>query len=214
MSLKHRNIIAWILLLAAAISWSTGRSFSRLYENMDAPAATAPSTYWTEETVFPTNDSGELDENETIFPTEPYHVLYELFPGLSAGMTRAVSLVLSFLTVIFAAIGIFFLSAGKPILGPDGSFLVLALISTSAQYLQKHLNYGTLEYILLSMVNTFLFLVCMRELWSWLRIKFASSWYLENRMVKRIHRPQTALVSMGAWLVAVTVFMGFCLFSF
>ena len=113
MSLKHRNIIAWILLLAAAISWSTGRSFSRLYENMDAPAATAPSTYWTEETVFPTNASGELDENETIFPTEPYHVLYELFPGLSAGMTRAVSLVLSFLTVIFAAIGIFFLSAGK-----------------------------------------------------------------------------------------------------
>ena len=107
MSLKHRNIIAWILLLAAAISWSAGRSFGNLYENMGAPAATAPSTYWTEETVFPTNASGELEESETILSTEPYHVLNDLFPGLSAGVTRAVSLVLSFLAVLLAAIGIF-----------------------------------------------------------------------------------------------------------
>ena len=205
MSLKRRNLIAWLLLLAAAISWSTGRSLGGLSESIGAPAATTPPGYWAEETVSPATASGDKDESKSILPTEPYHVLRDIYPGVSAITARASSPVLTVLAAVLAVVGIFTHSAIKPISGPDGSLLLLALISIGTRASLNHLNDGTPEDILAYAVKTFLFLACLRELWSWLRAGFPADWYLENRIVKRIHKPQAALLVMGAWLVCLTI---------
>ena len=207
MSSKSRNMIAWVLLLIAAVSWSVGRSFGKLYET----AEPVPTEVWIEETVFPTTASDEADENADLPSAGPYHILNEIFPNLSNGTAKTWCLALAIMAALFAVIGIFFLPLHRPAFGPDGSLLILALITSSYDFPFCFLGGNTVAEVLLCMVGTFLVLICAREFWSWIRAKFAFSWYLENRMVKRIQKPRIALLSMGIWLVVLT---GFATFQF
>lgn len=202
MSLKHRNIIICILILISATSWSIGQLFFRLQPW--GPVTPPEFTSVIEETVYPPEPTSAATET-TPPETTPYNILNTMFPNLSQRSIRASHLILSVISILTAVAAVFFLYPKKAFFGPDGVLLLLALLSTNGQNHMTHLNYGTAEDALIYALNLGLFLVCIRELWGWLRTRFSSQWYLLNRIVKRIHLPQAALVFMGGWLVCISL---------
>ena len=202
MSLKHRNVIAWILILMSAISWSIGQLFYVLQLGVED----YPSETKIEETVFP------MDPTTDAVETVPYNVLNTVFTNLTEQSARVGNIALSIVAVISAIAAVFFLYSTKAFFGPDGILLLLALISTNRQPYMNRLNYGTVEASVIYAFYLSLVLACARELWGWLRSGFSSGWYLMNRLVRRIRKPQTAMLFMGGWLVCVAVFAAYHLF--
>ena len=67
MSLKRRNVIAWILLFAAAVCWAGSARYRTFYGGTSAAesATAAPTTVVTAETTFPLEAA-----TETVSPEE------------------------------------------------------------------------------------------------------------------------------------------------
>ncbi len=103
MSLKHRNVIAWILILMSAISWSIGQLFYVLQLGVED----YPSETKIEETVFP------MDPTTDAVETVPYNVLNTVFTNLTEQSARVGNIALSIVAVISAIAAVFFLYSTK-----------------------------------------------------------------------------------------------------
>ncbi len=212
MSLKRRNIIAWVLLLVAALSWSAGTTLFRFHAQGEAvPEGT---TYCQ---IQETSASGG-DSEHMVFPTPepqetaPYQRAHS-FPGLTDTASRAIRIILSVMAAWTAIGSVFVLPSKKQLLGADGALLVLALISTGFLFPVNRLIGPAAGDFLIYALVLFLFLLSIRELWGWLLARFPVKWHLLFRLTERFRRPQAALLFMGGWLVLLTVCISLALFT-
>ena len=158
MSLKRRDIIAWLLLLAAAVALSFGLKLRMT--SVRNVAATTDTTYSTAEpTAVPATTYPEIGVID-IFPT----TVSETYPAatsspqwnteastgwsptsgdsdVSAGTSRdkTVGLILVIAGVVLFAAGVLLLRQRQPLLGPDGVFALLRdFLAESAEGSRVH----------------------------------------------------------------------------
>ncbi len=196
MSLKRRNYIAVALMVLAAVLWSWGQNaLDGDTESINPSTAVTVPVAGT--MVAPTGEGTTGGWTPSTTPDAPQ----------SSGIapSRALGLMLSLAAVLIGAVAIFGLVQRNPICGPDGVCLMLAFLTAAAYFTQR------LEYLLWSStaaalefaskaVCMFVVLVGIRELFGWLWSRFALSWCLIGRTVRRRKLPQTALLTFVAWI--------------
>jgi len=209
MSLKRRNIIAFILILLAAVCWTFGQQMLGTHREGDI----AETTYSvTQETMYPTTAPTINPSEDWTTPTiQTGTSPAELEPreNDSQGISRSermLGMLLSFAAVVAGIIAIFVLSQKNPIFGPDGICLTLALL-TAAYHISLNMDYilwgSTIEVLtrLSEIVCAFVVLLCIRELFGWIRVRFSLSWCLAQRIAKRCAAPQISLLVFVAWIM-------------
>lgn len=214
MSLKRRNAVAALLLLLSSVLWVLGigaaRGVSRTavaetsFPEASADAsqasvhptrypATEASESWTEEGI-PSSEAGTPPIPD---PPSPGH--------------KAAGVALCFLAAGCGILGIFRYRLNTPLLGPDGTAMVIGLWLTFRTALDS------MDYILwtnvynawpgvLESLTVFLLLTGIRELWGWIGAKLSLSWCLLSRLVRRFRKIQWALLSICVWIfIALSV---------
>lgn len=205
MSLKRRNIIAFILILFAAVCWTFGQQMLDTSIEEDISNTTYPAT---EATVHPTTV-------ETVYPSENWTTIPNSVPTTPAPWEndreetsrseRMVGMILSFAAAIAGIIAIFVLSQKNAIFGPDGICLAPALLA-AAYHISLNIEYilwgsTALRLTLLSeIVCVFVVLLCVRELFGWMKVRFSLSWCLVQRIAQRCTAPQLSLLVFVAWI--------------
>ena len=214
MSLKLRNIIAIILLLAAAICWTFGRQILG-YNSQDGTAATtAPVEYWntTEATYYSntipaTEYYDEYTTPSTMHPTTTTNpsVAYQPNEEINSRSGRLLGFILSFAAIAFVIIAVFVLKQKNSIFGPDGICLLGGIAFLVYNALQN-LDYLMWSYIYdrflltTAIIKTFLILLVAREVWGWICSRFSLKWCLAHRFSERCKRPQYALAFSAVWI--------------
>lgn len=239
MSLKHRNVLAWLLILLSALGWSVGRwQLRQIWSEgiqatmpTDFTESTSPNSTIAGETVnttYPTEEPGSGENTEeTMWPTtatsipgttpQP-HPTGDPYPthGSNSQPERDVSrqvlgIVLCLLAVASGAIAALALRQRRPVLGPDGVALLLSLVWLAVR---RGVFGGD------SMVNSFLltlaWLLTIRELWGWLMHKMALKWCLISRWAGLWKDPRWSLLSLSLWpgVLAVWLCLMLCRYSF
>jgi len=231
MSLKRRNIIAFVLILFAAVCWTFGQQMLDTNIEEDISNTTYSAT---EATIIPTTV-------ETVYPSDDWTIPTNTFPAASETMEndreeasrseRMLGMILSFAAVIAGIFAIFVLSQKNAIIGPDGVCFALALLAT-AYHMSLNMEYifwwtaiQTLT-LLSKIVCASVVLLCIREMFGWIRARFSLSWCLVQRIAKRRAAPQTSLLVFVVWiilpLVGLACFLGsnaydafwICIFGF
>ena len=186
MSLKHREWIAWVLIVLAAVSWSTGQRIlghplsggnyettAPIPDNTDLPA--------TEVTGRPTYSAQEqhlLDETESEPPD-----------------SRVPGFVLCFVGAVMGIAVVFVLRRTSPLLGPDGVLILLALMIWG----WYHLYWITDDWFRVLFVIALLTIA--RELWGWMLSKCSMSWCMMERLMGLITLPQLRILGYTALIV-------------
>lgn len=215
MSLKPRNITAWVLILISAISWSAAQFFSVLEDQGDffTEATSQSQQYVTgayidtsevEETVFPPPESQKSAPDTSSAP---------MFPNLSKKAMRAGRILLFAAGAAAAVVSVFVLYQKKPLMGGDGAMLLLALAGMERKFGIDPFRYASAEASFIYALSLVLILSEIRELWGWVRAQFPSGWHLLTRMTKRLSRPQTALLFMGGWMGTLMICASLVLFA-
>lgn len=134
MSLKRRDLIAYVLILIAALGWTIGQDMlSNPYGDIDETTVTATMVP-TEATTFPTEEgyvpTTTVIEDEIPSPAEPYEPNFNVEE--IAGFT------LSFAGIAAMIVSVFVICQKAPVLGPDGVALLAALASAYYASLCSH----------------------------------------------------------------------------
>lgn len=212
MSLKRRNIIAFILILFAAVCWTFGQQMLDTNIEGDISNTTYPAT---EATIIPTTV-------ETVYPSDNWTTTPNSAPTTSESWEndceetsrseRMLGMILSFAAAIAGIIAIFVLSQKNAIIGPDGICLALALLVT-AYHISLNMEYifwwTTIQTLtrISEIVCAFVVLLCIRELFGWIRERFSLSWCLAQRIAKRCTAPQVSLLVFVVWIVIPLVIL-------
>lgn len=213
MSLKRRNMTAWILLLLASVCWTFGQQMMDTDWGNSITESTHPGEY--ENTTGATFDPETMpvtgtDEDWTIagglptsapVPSEPYDDA-----ETDDRTERQIGFLVSFGAIAAASVAIFVLSQKDPILGPDGICLILAVLTMAKQALQNRESImwgsGAAAFAILSgILSAFFVLHSVRELFGWLRARFSLGWCLVHRMAKRCAAPQMSLLVFVGWII-------------
>ena len=213
MSLKLRNIIAIILLLAAAICWTFGRQMMDYNSQDGTTATTVPGEYWntTEATSYSnTIPATEYIENSipstmhpttTTDPSAPYRPIEET----NSRSSKLLGFILSFTALAFGIIAVFVLRQKNAIFGPDGICLLGGVAFLVYNALQNF-DYFMWSYIYdrfiiaTAILKAFLILLAAREVWGWICSRLSLAWCLAHRFSARCKRPQHALAFSAAWI--------------
>ena len=209
MSLKRRNVIAFILILFAAVCWTLGQQMLDTNTEGDITATTHPGIV---ETMYPTDNTTVGSNEEWSVPTSPTNTSPTESEPLESDRKdgsrseRMLGMILSFAAVIAGIIAIFVLSQKNAILGPDGICLSLALL-TAAYHISLNMDYilwgSTIQTLtrLSEIVCAFVVLLCIRELFGWMKVRFSLSWCLVQRIAQRCTAPQISLLVFVAWIM-------------
>ena len=206
MSLKRRNIIAFILILLAAVCWTFGQQMldTNIEEevlNTTYPATEATIITTTVETVYPSDD-WTTPSNTAPTTTEPTENDRED----TLRSERMLGMILSFAAAIAGIIAIFVLTQKNAIFGPDGICLGLALL-TAAYHISLSMDYilwgSTIQTLtsISEIVCAYVVLLSIRELFGWIKAKFSFPWCLVHRISKRCTAPQIALLVFVGWII-------------
>ena len=185
MSLKRRNTIAFILILFASVCWTLGQQMLDTNTAGDMPHSTYPAN----EAIFSTQSEPLESEQEE-----------------SSRSAQMLGMILSFAAVIAGVLAIFVLSQKNPVLGPDGICLVPASLATLyyISFNMQHIlwGYNAQRFSLLSeIVCVFFVLLCIRELFGWMRTRCSLSWCLVHRIAQLCPAPQISLLVFVAWIL-------------
>lgn len=209
MSLKRRNIIAFILILLSAVCWTFGQQMLDTNAEGDITATTHPGIV---ETMYPTDNTTVGSNEDWSVPTSPTNTSPTESEPLESDRKgdsrseRMLGMILSFAAVIAGIIAIFVLSQKNAILGPDGICLSLALL-TAAYHISLNMDYilwgSTIQTLtrLSEIVCAFVVLLCIRELFGWMKVRFSLSWCLVQRIAQRCTAPQISLLVFVAWIM-------------
>ena len=209
MSLKRRNTIAFILILLSAVCWTFGQQMLDTHAEGDITATTHPGIV---ETMYPTDNTTVGSNEEWSVPTSPTNTSPTESEPLESDRKddsrseRMLGMILSFAAVIAGIIAIFVLSQKNAILGPDGICLSLALL-TAAYHISLNMDYilwgSTIQTLtrLSEIVRAFVVLLCIRELFGWMKVRFSLSWCLVQRIAQRCTAPQISLLVFVAWIM-------------
>lgn len=195
MFLKHRNLIAWILLLAAAFCWVSGQ---RMVEIGNRPFAAGETTTWA--TAYT-----EGFEPESEAWTEP--TIREADMQTYSNPGRAAGIILSFLAALLTGFAVFLLKQKATLLGPDAAALLIAAANWWLYNLENTdyiYFYGSAEGFRMTAFRAlavFFVLVSAREFWGWLTAKLPLAWCAVSRLAKRSTRPQVTLMVYMGWIL-------------
>lgn len=198
MSLRRRDLIAVLLIFLASLCWSFGQ---QMLSPPDGDAVTVTTYTYEEQPPTATTTVIYVDGNtiastapSSLTPaiTEPQNNEYE-------ASSRPFGLLLSFIAGAFSIAAVFVLSQKNPILGPDGICLTLALLgfaySASVHWEYLFLRPAVNALIRISgITGTFVVLLCIRELFGWIKMRFSLSWCLTQRTANRCRKPQLSLL--------------------
>lgn len=214
MYLKRRNIVAWILILAAALCGAFAR---RAVPVGGVTATTSPSettamasdTFPPETTmVQEQSESGTKPSTTTVY-TEPTTHPAE-YPSTDPGnpgeivwepptrQQRFLGFALGALAVIAGAVAVFVLWQRRRLLGPDGMLLLAGFLCSGLWSVSLNSSVATFFGILS-------WLAVFREFWGWLRNRFTLSWCVVLRIGNGIGLPQLALIVPALGLAASCV---------
>ena len=213
MSLKRREIVAWLLLLAAALALSFGNELmQRSYERAQAESAPTDSVPWqetTEVTVteadlfypspatstwFASAETGPLRESTSSGLDQYAATALEEFRSASEGY-RTCGILLWALSGLLAVAGIFAFWQRKALLGPDGACVLSAGLSL-ALFPNGIETDSFLSVLLCGLVS----LAALRELWGWLRARRSLDWCACERLTRRLSRPRSVPARYLLWL--------------
>lgn len=201
MFLKHRNLIAWILLLAAAFSWVSGQ---RMVENGNRPFAAGVAT--TETAAYPGDTVHAAVEQSEPTIREVDLQTYSN-PGKAAGM------ILSFLAALLTGFAVFLLKQKTPFLGPDAAAMLIAATNWWLYY-QENADYiyfyGSAEEFRMTafrVLAVFLVLISTREFWGWFTAKLPLAWCGISRLAERSNKPQVTLIVYVGWTLVSMALM-------
>lgn len=212
MSLKRRDIIAYLLILAAALAWTAGQ---KILNNIpgaqdDAVVTTTFSALRrteSQESEISVSYTNETDDMESTFRMsgknsgEDYSEVF--FEDSDEYVTEDFSRVWGFLLRAFgvaaAFVSVFLLFQKTPLTGPDGSGLLLIL----ADALHQNAAYTTERMaVILYFLTIFMLLYALRELWGWLWSRCSINWCALCRFIMKIRRPLLSFYLLFGWNLA------------
>lgn len=202
MFLKHRNIIAWILVLIAAVGWVFGQRFYS-----DGLAGEEIAVAGTETHPEQTTHALLYMDEATIPQTEPAeNGKWNDYIAEQARLSRInklIGLILCLIAVACALVGVFVLAQKKAFLGPDGAaILVMLLLTGFIAYAEPvGAGYFMAAYPAIYIACVFCGLLILRELWGWKRSKCTLSWSIVQRVEKRATKPRQSLLCYIVWFL-------------
>lgn len=202
MFLKHRNIIAWILVLIAAVGWVFGQQFYK-----DGRVSEENAVASTETHPEPTTHALLYTDEATIPQTEPAeNGKWNDYIAEQARLSRInklIGLILCLIAVACALAGVFVLAQKKSFLGPDGAAILAMLLLTGfiAYAEPVGAGYFMATHPAIYIACVFCGLLILRELWGWIRRKCTLSWSIVQRMENRATKPQQSLLCYMAWFL-------------
>lgn len=209
MSLKRRNLFAWVLVILAAFSWTWGQ---QMLQFSDTPSQETTASPIVETTGAP--EGTDAPRDTTGPTTEPGTVVVD--PPRSTLGQRMMGFVLSFVGIVAGCTAIFALRQSTPILGPD----CVALIGAAACWFYAQIagDYGPFYFSMYDVfffaLLTFAVLLSARELWGWIRAKFPLSWCLVHRIAQAVKLPQLSLMVYLLWILGALVGILFLLVQY
>lgn len=206
MFLKHRNEIALLLILLAAIFWALGRPMLQRAPESGIAATIYPSSSAT--TIY-TAEAVTVPPEESISGSVPAPSTPGEFKAYTPG-NRLLGFVLCFLSGACAIIAIFVLQPKAPLLGPDGVAFLGAFYDLIPHGLNNILINSNIDYIVFTstlrpwiisnqIIIVTLVLLTVREFFGWVRSGFPLQWCLAHRISRRCRSPQSALLAVAAW---------------
>lgn len=204
MSLRHRNILGWLLLVVSALCWTLGR-----WQLGFIPTGNAlEATLWTdnagptEMTIPPTTWPvlSSLTQSPGILTSQPEAT------GIRQSSNQAsrtvLGVILCVLAVAAGGVGILVPWQHFPLLGPDGAALALevAWILRSSRPLEER---GLVDAFFL----TLLVLLVAREVWGWIRSRVSLDWCLVSRLAGCWREPRASMLTLSLWFCALTVWV-------
>ena len=207
MFLKHRNALAWVLLLLASFFWIFGQEIL---------SGLGPQGDYETTVVATEQNSGPWDPTtQTTSPTTETWEQPTQEPVPNQNGSRFWGFVLCFLGLALTAAGVFLFRQKTPLLGPDGIGLLMAVVWAALYgwirdfYLMEY-SISALSYLpaVAWLVIDFSVLVALRELWGWILGKCSLSWCLSRRLAGRCKAPQLSLLIYTLWTVASAAGMG------
>lgn len=214
MSLKRRNIIAFLLIILTAVCWVSGQQLLRADE---APAgATAPTLMKPTGATTPSPITRPTTAPGTYFPPSRPLATGSASTGTGdsdrhGGVGRMSGLILCLAAVIVDIVLIFILYQKSAIFGPDGIALLLTLPAMVYPMARDPEAAGQIWPRLLEIARTTLMLISARELFGWVLARFSLQWYLSRRSAGRCARARVALLVSAGWillpLLAVACFL-------
>lgn len=195
---KHRNIIAWILLLISAVYWTVSNQMIENIKTDEVYETSYPQVTTTASNTHAPTDEQKQETGNRIPP--PIFLLL-------------------FLAIGSASVAIFVLRQKAPVTGPDGLSIIGALLS-SLYYVMPELEYvlRSSGFRILSFgVNTiivFFILYAIRELLGWMLARFSWSWFLSCRLAKRYSKPQLLFLFFIGWILIAFAGIAYDLFLY
>lgn len=216
MSLKRRNIIAWILLILCSVAWVAGQRMLGNFAGNAATATTSPGaiqeTKYPPDTTAPSPEFTTPVQGETIPGTEASAGQIGTVSPTSGGSEpgvfpssgqKAAGFSLSFAGAALAIAAIFLLGQQAPALGPDGIALLPGLLGWG--YVAAFQSgFGVMDTFF-AFLFTLSVLLSLRELWGWIRAKCRLSWCLVRRLAARCPTPQLTLMVYVGWIIAALI---------
>ena len=230
MFLKHRNSIAWLLLLIAAVALVLGYVMCTITDTSSTNTAdteetksydesTTTSTAVTTTTVttiiVPTTPaSGTTYDGESTTQISPDSNNEQLEPKEYRAQ-RVIGIILCVLSIAISFVAIFVLKQNNAVAGPDGSSLIIAFLSIIyCSFLDKE------EILLTSTVNVltifvrillcFVVLCSIREIIGWIQTRLKLSWCLIYRISRHCTKPHIALVLSAVWIILAIIGIVYC----
>ena len=205
MSLRHRNVIACLLIVLSSVCWAVGQNLLR---NISDNGMVETTNVAETNTIQPMSES---TENESFLATQltypedaADHIVKEHNRGRKLFGTT-----LCFIAVASAGLAFFALWQKAPIIGPDGVCFVIAILGT-VYFALLNENMSDMSRILMGFAAMFAF----RELLGWVLARFSLSWCLVHRIAGHCAMPQMSLFVFVGWIILALAGMVYYLFFY
>ncbi len=221
MSLKHRNMIACILILLASVCWPLGKEW--MDETGYGIATETTHPIMKNSTVFSAQDetivTQESTQQNASYPDESDILSSQEFdnreetphPNQNAlSRHKTLGFVLCVTAAVSAVAALFLLWQQAPWAGPDGICMLIGIAGTISCAIRNAdpvslppaIAFFTLENALPSRILIgCILLVSLRELWGWLRAHVSASWFFLHRITKNCPLPQLSLSILAGWIL-------------
>ncbi|MBQ7324194.1 MAG: HAMP domain-containing histidine kinase [Clostridia bacterium] len=199
MSLKRRNIIAWILILFSAMCWIFGKQMLS-----SSNVSSDVSTNLVDTTTTTISTSTILQQStEVTYPLLPDTPIDTPADGKDEpprpnALPTIAGNALCIAAIVLAGVAIFVFRQKDPLLGADG------IAITAAVYFAYVGNNGWIYALHPTIVNILVIgwmLLCIRELWGWVLSKCSLSWCISKRLSNRCPVPQLSLLALVGWII-------------
>ena len=192
MSLKRRNVLAYLLILLAAIAWTCGS------ELLAAGGMNGISETQASSTQAPQIESTFLDETMTL-ETEMQDM-----PGAGKPANRRnermLGAALCAVSILLGAAAVFGFRQKAPGIGPDGAALALGFSARLCSVFSPSIPVGWASAAIAVLV-----LISAREIWGWIGSRLSLGWCAVRRVAGRFHTPQAALLLYAIWIAGLAV---------